>query len=145
MIELPALVEKEVKAIIERVGTPLYDLEGREVLITGGAGFLGSWFVAVFDYLNHHVFAQDKPVRVFVMDSGIASDHNNALYSVQDKNILFRNEDISTAHLEGSIDYIIHAAGIASPIYYRKFPIETIDGMVLGRSEEHTSELQSQR
>ena len=29
-------------------------------------------------------------------------------------------------------DFIIHAASIASPIYYRKYPIETIDANVTG-------------
>lgn len=125
-------ITEDIKEIIERVGLPLYDFEGREVLISGGSGFLGSWYVAIFQELNKKYFK--KPVKVYVIDSGIATDKANHIVTVSDPHILYRSDDIATVALEGSVDYIIHAAGIASPIYYRKYPIETIDGMVLGLS-----------
>jgi len=127
------LLKNDIWQIIEGVGLKdLKRLEGKEVLITGGSGFLGSWFVAVIYYLNSFIF--DKPCTVYVMDSGIASDANNALGYIIDDNIQFIQGDISTwKPKEGDkVDFIIHAAGIASPVYYRKFPIETIEGMVLG-------------
>lgn len=126
------IVKQDIQEIIAGIGPEVMQLEGKEILITGACGFLGSWFVAVFHHLNHHVFK--NPCTVFAMDSGIASDGNNSLMEIVDNHILWRQDDISTAPLQGSVDYIIHAAGIASPIYYRKFPIETIDGMALGLS-----------
>lgn len=123
-------IEDELKEIIEGVGLPLNDFEGKEVLISGASGFLGSWFIALFVYLNNNMFK--KPVTVYAVDTYIAADKRNALMSIDDPNIKFRKDDISTMELEGIVDYVIHAAGIASPIYYRRYPIETIDGMVLG-------------
>ena len=39
--------------------------------------------------------------------------------------------------MEEKPDYILHAAGIASPMYYRRFPLETIDVATLKRHAEH--------
>lgn len=126
------IIEEGLHSIIDRVGRPMYDLEGKEIFISGACGFLGSWYIALFQLLNKEYF--EKPCTVYAVDSGIATDSNNHIVEVEDPHIIFMLEDISTMKLEGYVDYIIHAAGIASPVYYRKFPIETIDGMVLGLS-----------
>lgn len=128
------IIKEDIETIVHGVGNPLLDFEGKEILISGACGFLGSWFIAVFDHLNRYVFA--KPVTVYAVDSFIAADQNNSLIKSVDEHIHFIKADISTwkHDKKDSIDYIIHAAGIASPIYYRKFPVETIDGMVLGLS-----------
>ena len=49
------------------------------------------------------------------------------------KKFKFLNNDVSLPfNVEGDIDLIIHAAGIASPYYYRAKPIETLDVAVKG-------------
>ena len=121
---------EDLKAIVLEVGVPINDLEGKEIVISGACGFLGSWFVALFQHLNTSVFKD--PCKVYAIDSFIAADKLNSICKITDPNIQFMKQDISTFKLEGVVDYIIHAAGIASPIYYRRYPIETIDGMVLG-------------
>lgn len=131
-----SIVKEDLATIIQGIGLPIHDLEGKSLLITGACGFLGSWFIAVLQELNTNVFS--KPCTVYALDSFIATDQQNHIVAVNDPNIHFIEMDCSDKQLmrellfERSIDYIIHAAGIASPIYYRKFPIETIDGMVLG-------------
>lgn len=125
-------VQNDINEIASRVGVAIMDLEGKEILLSGACGFLGSWYVAVFQFLNQYVFKE--PCTVYAIDSFIAADKQNALVQITDPHILFRRDDISVMPLEGMVDYVIHAAGIASPIFYRKFPIETIDGMVLGLS-----------
>jgi nucleoside-diphosphate-sugar epimerase len=52
----------------------------------------------------------------------------------QDSNLRLLKHDITQplpAAL-GDVEYLIHAASIASPTYYRKFPIETMDANVTG-------------
>lgn len=124
-------VTEDIKEIIHDIGPAVFDMEGKKVLISGACGFLGSWFIAVIDYMNQHVF--DEPCYVRAIDSFIAADKNNALTQIDSPHIDFVKDDISSMDLSGQeFDYIIHAAGIASPIYYRKYPIETIEGMVMG-------------
>lgn len=129
------LIKSDIDTIIKGVGIPLLDLEGKKLLITGACGFLGSWFIAVIQELNNNHFK--SPCRVTAIDSFIATDKKNHIVNIDNLATEFIREDISNRGLIDamrplSFDYIIHAAGIASPVYYRKFPIETIDGMVLG-------------
>ena len=125
------VVTEDTKSIVDKVD--FSDLEGKTVLISGAAGFLGSYFIAVFQYLNHQVFK--NPCRVLAIDNYITGSKKNLLSKVQDKNIVYKEMDISLGIGEfedEKIDYIVHAAGLASPIYYRKFPIESINCTVLG-------------
>lgn len=130
MLITSKIINEDLKSIVSGVGLPIHDFEGSRVLITGGCGFLGSWFVALFQYLNENHFK--SPAKVDVVDSFIATDKNNHIVDITDMNIGFYVNDINNFKLTGSYDYIIHAAGVASPIYYRRYPIETIKGMVLG-------------
>ena len=64
-------------------------------------------------------------MKIIVLDSLITSkDKKDNL----NQNIEFLEQDISKSfEIGGNIDYIIHAASIASPPTYRKFPIKTVD------------------
>lgn len=126
-------VKRDLDEIIESLGLEtLRKFEGKEVLISGACGFLGSWFLAIFQRLNKFHF--EKPVSVYAIDSFIAADNWNMIDDINDRNIRFVEGDISKMIFgdHDHIDFIIHAAGVASPIYYNKYPIETIDGMVFG-------------
>ncbi len=114
-------------------GADFSRLEGKTILMSGAAGFLGSFFIAVFQHLNQHVFK--VPCRVLAIDNFITGSKKNLLVRVEDKNIIFEALDISQglgAFVKEKIDYIIHAAGLASPIFYRQYPIDSINCTVLG-------------
>lgn len=125
------VVTEDIKSIVNKVD--LSDLEGKTVLISGAAGFLGSYYLVVFQYLNQNVFT--IPCRVLAIDNFITGSKKNLLDKINDKQIVFQSIDIARGlgdFENEQIDYIIHAAGLASPIYYRKFPIESINCTVLG-------------
>ena len=43
------------------------------------------------------------------------------------------NKDVcNIGKIKKDIQYIIHGASIASPTFYRKFPIETLDANIIG-------------
>ena len=100
-----------------------YDgLEGKTILIAGGKGFLGTYFTNVLIRINQVL---SKPMKIMVLDSLITSKDKKEL---NDFNVDFLEQDISEEfEISEDVDYIIHAASIASPPTYRKFPIKTID------------------
>ena len=92
------------------------------MLIAGGKGFLGTYFKNVLTKINQTL---SKPTKIIIMDSLITSKDKN---EENDTNIEFLEQDISQSfEIQNDVDYIIHAASIASPPTYRKFPIKTVD------------------
>ena len=108
-------------------------LSGRSVLVAGGAGFLGYYLVHGALHWNRTHAAQ-PPILVTVLDNFIRGVPGWLMALEQDPNLRLLKHDITQplpAAL-GDVEYLIHAASIASPTYYRKFPIETMDANVNG-------------
>lgn len=124
------VIAEDIATIARGIAEHSRQLAGRTVLISGGAGFLGSYFVGVFKYLNAHVL--DKPVRVISVDNFITSVSDSEA-SVYDPNIRNVWGDVTyPLPVREGVDYIIHAAGLASPVYYMQYPLETIESAVTG-------------
>lgn len=96
----------------------------KRVLITGGAGFLGSHLCDRFIKEGHHVIA---------MDNLITGDIRNIEHLFHLPNFEFYHHDVSKfIHVPGELDYILHFASPASPIDYLKIPIQTLKVGSLG-------------
>lgn len=96
----------------------------KRVLITGGAGFLGSHLCDRFIKENFHVIA---------MDNLITGSLQNISHLFNLENFEFYNHDVSKfVHIAGDLDYILHFASPASPIDYLKIPIQTLKVGSLG-------------
>ena len=98
------------------------ELEGKTILVAGGKGFLGTYFVNVLNQINETL---STPMKIVIMDNLITSkDKKNNSSS----NVTFLEQDISESFdFQDELHYIIHAASIAAPPTYRKFPIKTVD------------------
>ena len=96
----------------------------KRVLITGGAGFLGSHLCDRFIKEGYHVIA---------MDNLITGDIRNIEHLFHLPNFEFYHHDVSKfIHVSGDLDYILHFASPASPIDYLKIPIQTLKVGSLG-------------
>ena len=96
----------------------------KKVLITGGAGFLGSHLCDRFIAEGFHVIA---------MDNLITGDLKNIEHLMPLEHFEFYHHDVSKfIHIPGELDYVLHFASPASPIDYLKIPIPTLKVGSLG-------------
>jgi dTDP-glucose 4,6-dehydratase len=94
------------------------------VLITGGAGFLGSHLCDRFLKEGYSVIA---------MDNLITGDLRNIEHLFKHPDFEFYHHDVSSfVHVPGDLKYILHFASPASPIDYLKIPIQTLKVGSLG-------------
>lgn len=125
------IVKEDIWTIIDAIKEDANAFGGKTVLVTGSSGFLGSYFIAVLNELNKKLLK--KPCKIIAIDNHIIGNKRNILGDTNSKHIAFFQQDIcKPITLKGPIDYIIHAAGIASPAYYMKFPMETIEVSTTG-------------
>ncbi|MCE3006917.1 MAG: SDR family oxidoreductase [Bacteroidetes bacterium] len=96
----------------------------KKVLITGGAGFLGS-------HLCDRMLAEG--FAVVCMDNLITGSLNNIEHLFAHEDFVFVHHDITNyVHVAGELHYILHFASPASPIDYLKLPIQTMKVGALG-------------
>ena len=123
-------LESDLNEIISNLKEEIDLLAGKTILLTGGRGFLGRYFTSFFDKVNREFLSNS--LKVVILDNLITSGQEGKKIPNY-KNIYFKNHNvIQPIEIDHSIDYIIHAAGIASPHYYRAYPLETLDVSITG-------------
>lgn len=96
----------------------------KRVLITGGAGFIGS-------HLCDRFLAEGY--EVLCMDNFITGNPDNIAHLIGNPDFKFIRHDVSNyVYVEGNLDAILHFASPASPIDYLKLPIQTLKVGALG-------------
>ena len=96
----------------------------KSVVITGGAGFIGSHLC---DRLINEGF------KVICLDNFITGKLENVRHLLQDKNFTIIKHNVTKyIKIKGKISYVLHFASPASPEDYLKFPIQTLKVGSLG-------------
>jgi dTDP-glucose 4,6-dehydratase/UDP-glucuronate decarboxylase len=127
-----AVVDADLEHILAKAGGAFETMGGRRLLIVGGAGFLGYYLVQAALAWNRR--SPGKAIETTVFDNysrGIPA-WLSALEGTSGLRLVYH--DITRPLPEGmpDFDYVVHAGSIASPIYYRRHPIETMDANVGG-------------
>ncbi|MFH1008176.1 MAG: UDP-glucuronic acid decarboxylase family protein [Candidatus Latescibacterota bacterium] len=95
-----------------------------KILITGGAGFIGSHLCD---------FLLEKGHEVICMDNLITGNMDNIAHLFGRKKFSFVHHDVTNyIYVAGDLDYILHFASPASPKDYLMFPIQTLKVGALG-------------
>lgn len=96
-------------------------LKNKTILISGGTGFIGQFFIEVIKYRNEKF---DDNIKVISLSRRPLTN---------EKNIIYVKQDITKpVDLDGGIDYILHLASNTHPKQYAANPVETVTANVLG-------------
>ncbi len=94
------------------------------VVITGGAGFIGS-------HLCERLISEG--FKVICLDNFITGAPGNIRHLLKDKNFKFIKHDVTKyIDIKAEVDYVLHFASLASPVDYLNYPIKTLKVGSLG-------------
>ena len=99
-------------------------MQGKTILITGGAGFIGS-------HLADRLIAQEN--KVIVVDNLVTGSLDNLKALIKNPNFKFIHQNVSQyLNIEDDLDWVMHFASPASPIDFEKLAIPILKVGSLG-------------
>ncbi|MBQ04747.1 NAD-dependent dehydratase [Candidatus Bathyarchaeota archaeon] len=118
------LISEDVNLIVSSLLNEGISFDKQNVLVTGGAGFLGSWTCETLLGLG---------ARVFCLDNLSSGRLSNLERIIGDRNFSYINHDISNPFFpDKQIDLILHLASRASPLEFSRYPIQILKANTLG-------------
>ena len=94
------------------------------ILITGGAGFIGSYLCDYLLKMGHEVIAMDN------LSTG--STDNFSHLAGHERFLFVKHNVIDYIYLQGPLDAVLHLASLPSPVDYLHFPIQTLKVGAMG-------------
>jgi dTDP-glucose 4,6-dehydratase len=111
------------------------DLAPLRCVVTGGAGFVGSWLCERLLDLGH---------QVVCVDSFLTGSRDNLAGLLPRPGFSLVEQDVSESlHVEGDVDWVLHLASPASPLDYLRLPLETM--LVGSQGTRHALDLAESR
>jgi len=118
---MDSIIEGDIQKIESRVKAEFF--AGKNVLVTGGAGFIGSWLCDVLASIGAQVTAVDN------LSTGRIK---NIEHLCSNKQFQLIEKDVCIFKSSKKFDLIFHMAAHASPDEYMLYPIETLLTSALG-------------
>jgi len=130
-----AWLDEDWARMEKTLGPRLEAFRGKQILVTGAAGFLGFGFLHFFSYLNRNLLKTEH-LSIVAADNYIRGCPRWLTELVAaSPDIQLVRQDITkpwTGPAGHRFDFIIHGASIASPKVYRQYPLETLDTNISG-------------
>ena len=127
-------LEKDLQYTFDKLSTEeQHKLSESTILITGCAGFIGF-------YLTHFLYQfrdQLKLKKVICLDNFMLGYPKWLDVIAEDERFIVKkfdiiSDDVADIPEAADADFIVHMASIASPMFYREHPIETLDANIWG-------------
>ena len=129
--------EKEVAEIVKRLQEDNISFKNKNILMTGGAGFLGSWMCETL---------LSQGAKVICIDNLSSGQWTNISHLIHHPNFTFIRHDISTPiyfgkvvpnaicypNITDRIDFVMHLASRASPFEFKNYAISIMKSNTLG-------------
>ncbi len=127
------VIEQDLAELRAALSRELALLAGKRVLIVGGAGFLGYYLVQALTSANR-ARAVSPGIGVTVWDSYARGLPDWLAELAKGGHVTLEQRSVTQplGPETPDFDFIVHAASIASPTYYKRYPIETMDANVKG-------------
>jgi len=117
-----AMSESQARGRVTSTGDKAW--RGRRVVVTGGAGFVGSW---VCERLL------ERGAEVVCVDNFCTGDRANLRGLADHPGFTLVEVDITRGvDVDGHVDHVLHLASPASPVHYLRLPVETLEAGSLG-------------
>jgi len=117
-------MKKEIEEIINNLEDISKSIEEKNILVTGGAGFLGSWLCEVL---------VEQGANVICLDNLVSGLKANISHLMDRDNFKFVQHDITQPiFFDERVDVVMHLASRASPFEFEKFPIQILKANTLG-------------
>lgn len=118
------MIPEDVKTLCEALDKDKISFQDQKILVTGGAGFIGSWICDVL---------VKQGARVTCVDNLASGLEKNIRGLIGKENFDFIQHDISNPiEFKENFDLVMHLASRASPFEFDKFPIQILKANTLG-------------
>lgn len=130
------ILKEDMTAIYNKLSKAELDkLRNSTILLTGCGGFLGYYFMHFFSH-----YAEELSIkRIIALENFLTgtkdwlnnlTDQQPDLIKLHEFNVI--TDSVSNVAGAEDADIVIHMASIASPTFYRIYPIETVDANITG-------------
>lgn len=124
------IILQDIKEIYAREGIDWNQLKDKTVLVTGPNGMLASYVMYMLLFLNEE---KDFGIRIIAMARSAERFAARFGSCSRAEYIALVTDSVNEPiHIDGEVDYIIHAASLASPQYYDVCPVDVLSPNVIG-------------
>lgn len=109
---------------------PTSELYGKTIFVTGATGMLASYFIYYLIWINEKHNANIRIIALARHEDKLRDRYGRYLDKDYFESIIADVCDLP--EINESVDYIVHAASLASPQYYTRIPVEVASANVIG-------------